>query len=986
MPLSADAASSGAGPASLRAFRIFLASPGDVAHERMIVREVLDQLRMERRFRDRLALQLIAWDQPGAAVAMPAGITPQEAIARGLPLPADCDLTVVVFWSRMGTLLPPEYTKPDGSRFLSGTEWEYCNAMDGFRAKGRPEVWLFHRHPAPKIDLDDPHLDEAREQQRQVGAFFRAVRNPDGSIGGGVNFYSAPDDFRRQFEQLLRDHLETVVSKLDAAAEADPHPDPHPDAAAAGSDDAEPGQGAGVPRYEGDPYPGLAAFTPEQAPVFFGRGAEIDQLLTVLADPAVRFVAVVGLSGSGKSSLVAAGLIPRLRDGLIGGAPWRDLRFTPAERGPNPFLALAAAVKEALPADADIGAITVADLAADLRTEPGRVAHLTQRLLNGRPNGAELLLYVDQFEELFTQADAALVAPFVDLIAAAAETPRVRVVATMRADFYAAAIEQQGLAALLRRDRGSFPLDPPGVAALTAIIERPARAAGLDLEDGLVEQIVKDAFGSPGSGDGPGGGPGTLALTAFALRELYEQRRQSDNGGEPLAPGTCLTLDDYEAIGRIEGAVRRRADDTLKRAGQPADRVLDDLFGHLVEVNEQEVATRRRAAKDALPAPARPLADALTTARLLTAGRGADDRPTVELAHETLLRAWPRLADWVRDHADALRARRDLERAATEWQASKRSGDALRGGAVLKRYRNAPGPRTPLAGRYLAACGRRLWRNRVLGAAGIAVLVAGLAVWNHINNPSGYHPTLVLKGLLIELGLGRLPGPLRLLKDPDMVLIEGDTLRDGRRGRRRLLRRRAAGASATGCRLLDRPLRGHLRRIRPVRRGHGPGAPERREVGARQAAGHQRLLGGCQSPTPNGSPDIPVNPIGCRARRNGNTPPAAAPRPRAGSRRPRTPTPSLAGSSTGRTEPSTSRPTSPIRQSRCWLPKTHGSLSIVPTVTSTRPLWTPTALRRILMAYIISSAMSGNGSPTVGMTTAMPLRVPLLSTRAEKTS
>jgi hypothetical protein len=103
-------------------FRIFLASPGDVRDERELARAVIDQIRLERSFRDRVNLEIIAWDQPGVEVAMEAGLTPQEAIKRGLPQPSECDLVVVILWSRMGTVLPAEYTKSDGSTYLSGTE------------------------------------------------------------------------------------------------------------------------------------------------------------------------------------------------------------------------------------------------------------------------------------------------------------------------------------------------------------------------------------------------------------------------------------------------------------------------------------------------------------------------------------------------------------------------------------------------------------------------------------------------------------------------------------------------------------------------------------------------------------------------------------------------------------------------------------------------------------------------------------------------
>lgn len=110
----------------------------------MLARAVIEQIRAERAFRGRLDLQCIGWDQPGVEVAMEANLTPQEAIKKGLPKPSECDLVVVILWSRIGTPLPAEYKKPDGTAYLSGTEWEYQNTI----AAGTT-VWLYRRSQAP---------------------------------------------------------------------------------------------------------------------------------------------------------------------------------------------------------------------------------------------------------------------------------------------------------------------------------------------------------------------------------------------------------------------------------------------------------------------------------------------------------------------------------------------------------------------------------------------------------------------------------------------------------------------------------------------------------------------------------------------------------------------------------------------------------------------------------------------------------------------
>jgi len=127
-----------------------------------------------------------------AAVAMEAGLTPQEAIAEGLPKPEDCDLAVVILWSRIGTPLPEDFdSKADGSPYLSGSEWEYLNSLEGFRKNGNPAVWVYRRDGAPQFAIDDPELTSKRDQWQKLEGFFAAFTNPDGTLAGGFNHYKS---------------------------------------------------------------------------------------------------------------------------------------------------------------------------------------------------------------------------------------------------------------------------------------------------------------------------------------------------------------------------------------------------------------------------------------------------------------------------------------------------------------------------------------------------------------------------------------------------------------------------------------------------------------------------------------------------------------------------------------------------------------------------------------------------------------------------
>lgn len=702
---------------NLHQFRIFLASPGDVPLERKLAREAIIHVGSERRFRSRINIEIIAWDQPGAAVAMEAGMTPQQAIAQGLPKPEDCDLAIIILWSRIGTQLPADFElKQDGTPYLSGTEWEYLNAIKGFRTNRKPAVWVYRHKGAPQFAADDPELTLKLDQWRRLENFFAAFTNSDGSLAGGINLYESPDDFRQQFEDHLRERLEKLLETLPTTAQVAEKPIASP------------------PRWTDSPYPGLEAFTPEQAPIYFGRGREVDQLLQHFSDAKARFVAVVGVSGSGKSSLVKAGLLPRLRSGIIGNAPWIDLIFKPGERGDNPFLALAFALK----AELNISGQTENEIARALQADTKIAENYLTALLSKNQPASEVLLVVDQFEELFTQCAVENRRSFLVLLELLVTLPRIRTIVTLRADFYARAIQEPTLANLLRQDRGTFPLDPPGISAIFQMIIRPAEAAGVELQDGLAQSLLNDAVG----------GPGAMALIAYTLNQLYQQAQDSH----------YLSMAAYISFGGVKGAVQKRAETVLQGLPINLDRVLPELFANLVEVNEQEIATRRRATQSLLQGDLKIVADALTDARLLVASKGEDNQPMIEVAHETVLSGWDRLRQWILVHAVTLRARRDLEQAASEWDKSGRPSSALRSGPLLQRYVTAAAPRSTNAEAYLKACKHRQSGLRVAFSVMGLLLIIFLGILLHINK-SDYPPTMAIKALLVQLDIWPVPKP-----------------------------------------------------------------------------------------------------------------------------------------------------------------------------------------------------------------------------------
>lgn len=191
--------------------RIFLSSPGDVADERTFAQQVIEQeLPKDPFLREKITCEVVRWDDPNAPVTMPATLTPQESVNRGPFKPSDCNVVIVILWSRMGTPLPDNFQKADGSRYLSGTEYEYEEAIT---AKSPPYILVYRRKTKLELDPDDPDVEEKLQQRRRVNEFFVRFKNPDGSLKGGYAEYETPQAFRDRLRMDLRAYIEPLVQK-----------------------------------------------------------------------------------------------------------------------------------------------------------------------------------------------------------------------------------------------------------------------------------------------------------------------------------------------------------------------------------------------------------------------------------------------------------------------------------------------------------------------------------------------------------------------------------------------------------------------------------------------------------------------------------------------------------------------------------------------------------------------------------------------------
>jgi len=449
-----------------------------------------------------------------------------------------------------------------------------------------------------------------------------------------------------------------------------------------------------------NPYKGLRPFEEADSEDFFGRDTLVQRLLERLAPPSPnpvaspdthRFLAVIGPSGSGKSSVVKAGLLPMLRKGgLLGSARWLIAEFTP---GADPLNELEHTLLQ-------VAARPVVDLRTQLYADRLGLARVLPRLLP--EDDSELVLVIDQFEEIFTHAlDEPKRAQFLNLLHYAVTTPesRLHLILTLRADFYDRPLMYSGFGELVRlRTEVVLPLSP---AELEEAIVSPAERVGVVFERGLAADIAADVSEQPGA----------LPLLEYALTELFDKRE-----------GRLITRAAYKELGGILGALARRAEEIYQSLDAASQQAAKLVFPRLVTLGEGTEDTRRRVLRPELeslqvsssesasselktnnpkPRTRNPKPETVSqletvskvlnifgSARLLSFDRDPATRaPTVEVAHEALIREWRTLRDWLNDNRDGLRLQRHLTQTADEWVKRERISDDLYRGARLAQTR-----------------------------------------------------------------------------------------------------------------------------------------------------------------------------------------------------------------------------------------------------------------------------------------------------------
>ena len=530
-----------------RQVRVFVSSPGDARIERRRLERVIERLNGE--FAGVARLSAIRWETE----FYKAHTTFQAQI----PEAAQCDIVVAIFRSRLGTELPADFPRMEnGEPYPSGTAYEVLTAIAAAKASGLPDVYVFRFPQPPSVRLDDPDRAEIEAQWQHLKVFFDTwFRTQTGQFKAAFQTFASTDDFEAQAEAMLRKWLDENVLH---------------------------GRSAVWPvEIKGSPFRGLAAFGAKHALVFFGRSRDVAKAVERLKDAAEKgcpFLLIDGSSGAGKSSLVRAGLVPRLT--AAGVVPsidvWRVVVMRPGERSGDPFAELARALfarSEELPEYEQgrppaLPELSVSDFPRpeDLATQLAHVDSTALRPVVGaldavaraererggyeREVNVALLLVVDQLDELFGLAEE--VWPrFAKLLDLFARSKRVWIVATLRADLFDRFLDLPALKEL-KEDGAAYDLAPPDAAALAEIVRGPAAAAGLDYEkdpasgETLDELLLKDAER-----------PDLLPLLQFTLNQLFEAAKQSEDP-------KLLSFAAYRALGGLQGAVDKEAESALQ--------------------------------------------------------------------------------------------------------------------------------------------------------------------------------------------------------------------------------------------------------------------------------------------------------------------------------------------------------------------------------------------------------------------------------------
>lgn len=608
----------------MKKLRIFISSPGDVQQERMIAKRVISDL--SRAYRDYVILEPILWED----LPLEATGSFQGGIDYFLKL-SPIDIAVFILWSRLGTKLGSSFCREDGSEYNSGTEYEFDMMYTLWQRTKQPRIMVYVKDAEPQFVGTTSHIKELLEQKDRLDQFIEEKFRDRET---GTNYAYWQFDKQQTFEERLRTHLTRLIKE-------------------------QIGNEVFVREWEGNPYVGLRSYTMDESSIFCGRkGLIYDIVGKFLADNEYgekTALFVLGESGSGKSSLINAGVLPQLLETSINGKNFSAEIITPSSFRGHVYDGLVNQVLRYFPSLEDN------PVASDLQKgipENYDFKYLRHALLHNTTTIAPIF-FIDQFEEIFTDS---LITDderkrSLHLLRGICETQQIFMIFSMRNDFYShfTSYPELGLIKSI-----SHVIDVPSVSTsdITEIVEEPARKVNKrwardETGFSLNKKLIEDAVSLQ-----------SLPLIEFALSELYNECAESDE----------MTFEAYHRIGCLNGAVVQYADNFFSSLSLQEQEAFKSILGSVITLsNDRDVIFVRKTSvrsniekTDAQKTVLQKLIDA----HLFVSGKDSNGNPTVSFVHEILLSSWIIVKDWCQQHKDFLSKNDHYEKLARYWKSN----------------------------------------------------------------------------------------------------------------------------------------------------------------------------------------------------------------------------------------------------------------------------------------------------------------------------
>jgi WD40 repeat protein len=621
---------------------VFISSPGDVNEERILAGRVIQRLNEE--FYGVLELIPIFWEHEPMLMS--------ETFQTQLPLPSESDIFICVMWSRIGTRLPANIRRSDGSRYDSGTEFEFEDAWTSFREKNKPALLIYKKSAEPPFlrNSKAPDFNLRLQQKEMLDSFFKKwFQDEEGSFIAAFN----PFDDLAQFEERLELHLRKLIARQIPVGVLQAK--------------------TNVRWSKGSPFRGLNIFDTEHSAVFFGRTRAIGEIITALrrqAQDQQPFVMVLGMSGSGKSSLVRAGIIPLLTQaGVIEGVGlWKKVIFRPSNLSGDIALETAKLLMLGMPIEQENGETckqAIENISEILKNShfqelisviQQRLQFIAQSQNLPENSSVKLLIVIDQMEEVFTATyfEQRVRETFFNILQQLSKSGLVWIISTFRSDFYHRCADIPSLVKMIQGN-GQYLLTPPSTNEIAQIVRLPTLAAGLFFEKhpeiniGLDEVLIDEAIANSHN----------LALLQFILEQLYQHRREDG----------ALTYQAYEMLGGLNGALAQRAEEVFNTCSPSAQAAFASLMRTLVTFGEdlEKAVSGKRWLTSGASREESELLEAFIQARLIVTDT-IENVAIARITHECLLSHWPRLTNWIAQNQGLLRLRAHISDLASFWR------------------------------------------------------------------------------------------------------------------------------------------------------------------------------------------------------------------------------------------------------------------------------------------------------------------------------